>query len=113
MYQEKVKIQKATWVYLLLATEQVILINVLNTFFFNLFSRSLNTVIIFQEDQTPQTAGTWQNRFIPKHSSTQVSLQAWAPALHSPQPANSHLCNSTKPVCPLCAEPTDSISRPG
>lgn len=33
MYQEKVKIQKATWVYLLLATEQVILINVLNTFF--------------------------------------------------------------------------------
>ena len=34
IYQEKVTIQKATWVYLLLATEQVILINVLNTFFF-------------------------------------------------------------------------------
>ena len=34
IYQEKVTIQKETWVYLLLATEQVILINGLNTFFF-------------------------------------------------------------------------------
>lgn len=71
IYQEKVKIQKATWVYLLLATEQVILINIINTFFFfNLFSRSLNTVIIFQEDPTSQTAGTWQNHLTSKCSST-------------------------------------------